>query len=42
MPGSSSWTLPEIKALKLPPSTMRNRNTLERLAAKYRFVGDGG
>lgn len=39
---STVWTLPEIKALKLPPSTVRNRNTLERLAAKYRFVGDGG
>ena len=34
---STVWTRPEIKSLKLPPSTMRNRNTLERLAQKYQF-----
>ena len=34
---STVWTLPEIKSLRLPPSTMRNRNTLERLAEKHQF-----
>jgi uncharacterized protein (DUF1697 family) len=34
---STVWTLPQIRALKLPSSTMRNRNTLERLAEKFSF-----
>ncbi|MDX2187512.1 MAG: DUF1697 domain-containing protein [Opitutaceae bacterium] len=40
---STVWKRPEIKALKLPPSTMRNRNTLQRMAEKFGFGGsDGG
>ncbi len=34
---STVWTLPEIKALSLPASTMRNRNTLHRLSEKFGF-----
>lgn len=34
---SSVWKLPEIKALALPASTLRNINTLERLAGKFDF-----
>jgi uncharacterized protein (DUF1697 family) len=34
---STVWKRSELKALKLPVSTMRNRNTLERLAAKFTF-----
>ncbi|MEI9865946.1 MAG: hypothetical protein WDN00_15620 [Limisphaerales bacterium] len=30
-----SWTLPEIKALKLPTSTMRNLTSIRKLIAKH-------
>lgn len=37
MSTSTVWKLPEIKSLTLPCSTMRNRNTLQRLAEKFDF-----
>ncbi|MEW4452530.1 DUF1697 domain-containing protein [Bremerella sp. JC817] len=35
MSDSEVWNLPEMKALKLPSSTMRNMNTVRKLSAKY-------
>lgn len=32
---SKIWTLPEMRSLKLPTSTMRNVNTLQKLAVLY-------
>lgn len=32
---SEVWTLPEVKALALPTSTVRNMNTIRRLVAKH-------
>ncbi len=32
---SEVWTLPEIKALRLPSSTMRNLKTIRKLAAQH-------
>jgi len=32
---SKAWTLPEIKALKLPTSTMRNLTSIRKLIAKH-------
>jgi uncharacterized protein (DUF1697 family) len=33
--GSLVWKLPEVKALKLPLSTVRNMNTIRKLAASH-------
>jgi uncharacterized protein (DUF1697 family) len=35
VPDSKVWTLPEIRALKLPTSTMRNLSSLRKLVAKH-------
>ena len=32
---SEVWKLPEVKALKLPDSTVRNMNTIRKLVAKH-------
>ena len=32
---SEVWKLPEVKALQLPPSTVRNMNSIRRLVAKH-------
>ena len=32
---SKVWTLPEIKALRLPTATMRNMTSLRKLIAKH-------
>jgi uncharacterized protein (DUF1697 family) len=34
-PDSRVWTLPEVRALKLPTSTMRNISSLRKLAAQH-------
>jgi uncharacterized protein (DUF1697 family) len=32
---SEVWKLPEVKALRLPPSTVRNMNTVRKIVAKH-------
>lgn len=36
---SKVWSLPAIKALKLPSSSMRNLTTIRKLAAQFPIVG---
>jgi uncharacterized protein (DUF1697 family) len=35
IPDSKVWSLPELKALKLPTTTMRNRTSVQKLAALF-------
>lgn len=36
---SDIWQSPALKALKLPPATMRNMTTIQKLASKYQLRG---
>jgi uncharacterized protein (DUF1697 family) len=39
-PDSKVWALPEMRALRLPTSTMRNITSLRKLVAKHAAQGD--
>ncbi|MBL9139521.1 MAG: DUF1697 domain-containing protein [Verrucomicrobiales bacterium] len=40
MSDSKVWTLPEVKALKMPSSTMRNITSLRKLVARFAVTQD--
>jgi uncharacterized protein (DUF1697 family) len=41
-PDSKAWVLPEMRALRLPTSTMRNISSVRKLVAKHAGQGNRG